>query len=122
MREEKSVEAKWQLGDGYNVALAVETLDRGTLSNSRMVKSSDLIFRVNFWRDGEKPFFRVDTDNGFLHFHLLWNEKKVADHVPLPEGEFSISQLISNAFEATRDFLSAKGAKILKGSDFAGFA
>ncbi len=122
MRDEKSVEAKWKLGDGYNVALKVETLDKETLSNSRTVKPSNLIFRVNFWKDRELPFLRVDTDNGFLHLHLFWNGKKVADHIPLPEGEFSVSQLISNAFEATREFLNAKGATMLKGSDFVGFA
>jgi hypothetical protein len=120
---QECLKVKERLGETYNVAITVETRDEKPLENSRIVRAKDLTFRVNFWKDGERdPFLRVDTDNKFLHFHLSWNGEVVDDHTPLPEGKLSVSQLISNAFEATRVFLSAKNVEISKGDDFGGFA
>ena len=87
MREEKLVELKVPIGEGNNVSVKIRTLDDKPLDNARLVKAKDLGFSINYWKDKEKPWFRVDTDNGFLHFHLEWNCENVADHVPLDEGE-----------------------------------
>jgi len=128
MRGEKSVNLREALGEGHNVAVKIMAVDNEPLQNSRKVEAKNFSFNVNFWKDKEKPWYRIDTEHydrdtnkKVLHFHLEAEGQKFSDHVPLPE-EKTISELVSYAFEEAKKYLKSKKEVIIRGKGFAGFA
>jgi hypothetical protein len=61
----------------------------------------------------------VDTDNGFLHFHLEAANQTIRDHIALPEDK-TVAELVSFAFEEARKFLDSKNIPIVDGESFGG--
>jgi hypothetical protein len=121
MRGEDCVEMKkLALGEENYVAVKIQTLDDKTLSNQRRVEAKNLLFRVNFWKESAQPWYRVDTDNGFLHFHLEAGNQTIKSHVALPEDK-TMGELVSFAFEEARKFLNSKSVPIVDGESFGGF-
>lgn len=122
VRGEDCVERKkLALGEGNYVAVKIQTLDEKPLGNIRRVESKNLLFRVNFWKEKGEPWYRVDTDNGFLHFHLEEGNQTIRDHIALPEDK-TVAELVSFAFEVARKFLKSKSVSLANGRDFSGFA
>ncbi len=120
MRENSQVEKKFDLGNNHSVSVRIKNFTKKPLSNHSIIKTDEFVFSLNFWKNGQKPWFRVDNELiGFLHFH----KDNFSQHKKIDE-KYRLSELISFTFDWTYNILKEKFPdEIIKDSSgFVGFA
>lgn len=120
MREESQIEQKFDLGSDHFVNVRINNFTKKPLSNKSFIKTSELVFSLNFWKKDQKPWFRVDNESvGYLHFH----KEDFSLHQKLEE-KYRLSELISFTFDWTYKILEEKFPNeiISDSSGFVGFA
>jgi hypothetical protein len=104
MRENSQIEKKFDLGNKHSVSVRINNFCKKPLSNPAVVKTNEFVFSLNFWKNGQKPWFRVDNESvGFLHFH----KDNFNEHQKLEET-YTLSELISFTFDWTYKILNEK--------------
>lgn len=107
MRINHKIEKKFDLGNGHFVNVRINNFANKTLSNHSIVKTKEFVFSLNFWKNGQKPWFRVDNESvNYLHFH----KDDFKKHRKLEE-EYKLSELISFTFDWTYKILKDKFPK-----------
>lgn len=104
MRQNSQVEKKFDLGNNHFVSVRINNFTKNSLSNHSIVKTNEFVFSLNFWKNGQEPWFRVDNESvGYLHFH----KDDFSQHQKLEE-KYRLSELISFAFDWTYKVLKEK--------------
>jgi hypothetical protein len=104
MRENSKIEKRLELGNNHFVQVRINNFTKKSLSNHSEVKTSEFVFSLNFWKNGQEPWFRVDNESvGYLHFH----KDNFNEHQKLEET-YKLSELISFAFDWTYKILKEK--------------
>ncbi len=121
--ENMSLRESFDLGEGYRVCVKVINFNKDPLSINQLVSVSGTVVSFNFVKNNE-PWFRIDNETqGCLHFHLQSGAQPFNKHIPL-QNDFTISGLISYAFEKGKDIIPWKfpETEIKDSSGFVGFA
>jgi len=104
-----------KLGNNYIADIKIINFLKEKLSNHSVVDIHNFFVSINFRKDGaKKPWFRIDNrskDKGhpenYLHFHSNLEGKKFEEHQKI-EGEFTVAEIISIAFDSAEKIILEK--------------
>jgi hypothetical protein len=123
MRGKRHLERKnIQLGDGHRMDFAMTAPSGAVLSLHQPFDPLTMQLRIHFQSSNEE-FYRVDTNHGYVHYHLQSGTRTFEEQVPIL-GSFTVANLISYVFEYYEETLKWKlpNTTIIPGSGFVGFA
>lgn len=104
MRQNSEINRKFDLGNNHFVNVRINNFTNKPLSNHSTVKTNEFVFSLNFWKNNQNPWFRVDNESvGYLHFH----KDDFKQHQKLDEN-YTVAELISFTFNWTYKILNEK--------------
>lgn len=122
MRGETEVKRTFDIGEGQRASVYFRADEPFNLHKD--VNPQNIKIGIRFLGKDNTPWFGMDVDkNNLKHFHLGSANQPMGEHILL-SGNYTLAEFVSETFEKAKEIIIWKfpELKIVKGSDFVGFA